>query len=138
RPLVLRGRALEDCTEAQAQELRAAGYNLVVVPGGRAAVWGVADRVGLFVLGRLSGDVPPVQSQGTSGVARPEQEAKGVGGACTAFGKPGGRPPRQLAAYPGTRGAGRPCFLPRLAPRPGRGRAARAAPGRVRRRRVGG
>ncbi len=53
--LLLRGRELADCSEEQALEFRRAGYNLVVVPVEAARAWEVADRVGLFVLGRRSG-----------------------------------------------------------------------------------
>jgi hypothetical protein len=56
KALVLRGQALSSCSEAEALELRRTGHNLVVAEPDEA-IWEVADRVGLFVLGRLTG--PP-------------------------------------------------------------------------------
>jgi hypothetical protein len=61
RPLPLRGRAVAACSEEDALELRRAGHNLLLAPvqEGAEATWEVADRVGLFVLGRLTGAATP-------------------------------------------------------------------------------
>ncbi len=57
RLLRLRGRAVESLDDEQALALRQTGFNLVVVPVREAtrSAWEVADRIGLFVLGRLAG-----------------------------------------------------------------------------------
>jgi hypothetical protein len=65
RPLSLRGRELAGCSEEQALELRRADYNLVVVPAGAGGAWEVADRVGLFVLGRPGGAEEGVPAERT-------------------------------------------------------------------------
>lgn len=49
--MALRGRRVATLDDAGALALREAGYDLVVAPGAEAAVWEVADRIGLFVLG---------------------------------------------------------------------------------------
>lgn len=54
RALSLRGRRLAACDDGEAAALRRAGYNLLVAPGD-ADLSDLADRRGLFVLGRLSG-----------------------------------------------------------------------------------
>lgn len=55
-PLVLRGRTVTECNEAQAESLRRGGVNLLLTAatGSPAALWDVADRQGFFVLGRLN------------------------------------------------------------------------------------
>jgi hypothetical protein len=61
--LRLRGRRVTALDDNAALALREAGYNLVVVPVGEVttAIWEVADRIGLFVLG-VEGEAP-VQSE---------------------------------------------------------------------------
>jgi hypothetical protein len=58
RPLSLRGRMAADCSDDQALAFHRSGYNLLVVPvrADTAAVWGRADRLGFFVLGRVRDD----------------------------------------------------------------------------------
>jgi hypothetical protein len=55
RLLRLRGRTVQTLDESSALALRQAGCNLVVVPVSDAtrSAWEIADRIGLFVLGRL-------------------------------------------------------------------------------------
>jgi hypothetical protein len=58
RLLRLRGAMVETLDEEQALTLRQAGYNFVVAPpvsDTTGGVWEVADCIGLFVLGRLTG-----------------------------------------------------------------------------------
>ena len=56
--LRLRGRRVTHLDDSSALALREAGYNLVVAPVTEElrAVWEVADRIGLFVLGRAEGE----------------------------------------------------------------------------------
>jgi hypothetical protein len=56
--LRLRGRRVTRLEEAAALALRESGYNLVVAPVTEEsrAIWEVADRIGLFVLGRAEGE----------------------------------------------------------------------------------
>jgi Glycosyl hydrolases family 2 len=58
RLLALRGRRVTGLDDTAALALRESGYNLVVVPVKEEtkAIWEVADRIGLFVLGRLEGE----------------------------------------------------------------------------------
>ena len=54
RPLYLRGRAVTGCDEAEASALRRGGGNLMLVSAEESpALWDLADRHGLFVLGRM-------------------------------------------------------------------------------------
>jgi hypothetical protein len=55
RPLTLRGREIERCTEDEAMTLRREGINFLVTPvrAGTAELWALADRLGFFVLGRI-------------------------------------------------------------------------------------
>lgn len=56
--MTLRGRRVTQLDDAAALALREAGYNLVVAPVTEEtkAIWEVADRIGLFVLGRVEGE----------------------------------------------------------------------------------
>jgi hypothetical protein len=56
RPLTLRGRAAERLTDDEALGQRRAGCNLLVAPAedATAPLWDTADRLGFFVLGRLT------------------------------------------------------------------------------------
>jgi hypothetical protein len=60
-PIQLHGREVTALDETSALALREAGYNLVVVSLNTAThlVWEMADRIGLFVLGRLAGPTAP-------------------------------------------------------------------------------
>jgi hypothetical protein len=60
RPLRLRGVEVEALDELAALALRQAGFNLVVVPMSEATLpaWEIADRIGLFILGRLREGAP--------------------------------------------------------------------------------
>jgi hypothetical protein len=53
RPLGLRGRRAASCTDPEALAWRGQGYNLLLTPVAEESrhVWGVADRMGFFVLG---------------------------------------------------------------------------------------
>jgi hypothetical protein len=55
RPLTLRGRPVETCTEEEMLALRAAGYNLLTVhvSENTAPQWERADRIGFLLLGRV-------------------------------------------------------------------------------------
>ena len=54
-PLVLRGRTVTECDEAQAESLRRGGVNLLTAAAGSPAdLWNIADHQGFFVLGRLN------------------------------------------------------------------------------------
>jgi hypothetical protein len=61
RRLRLRGRSVPALDEPSALALRQAGFNLAVVPvaDDTRSAWEVADRVGLFVLGRLAAEQAP-------------------------------------------------------------------------------
>lgn len=56
RPYQLRGKEVTTLDEGTALALRESGYNLVVTPVEEAttAIWEVADRIGFFVLGRIT------------------------------------------------------------------------------------
>jgi hypothetical protein len=55
QPFVLRGRQVEQCSEAEALAMRRAGINLWLVrlQDHTAGVWELADRLGFFVLGQV-------------------------------------------------------------------------------------
>jgi hypothetical protein len=57
RPLTLRGKELERCSEEEALAFRQAGYNLLAVPvkAETAGLWEMADRIGFLMLGRVTG-----------------------------------------------------------------------------------
>jgi hypothetical protein len=56
KPIRLRGKEVSGCTEVEALALREKGYNLLVTTVGEESrrVWEMADRMGFFVLGRVS------------------------------------------------------------------------------------
>lgn len=58
RPLTLRGRRIETCTDDEAERWRQSGYNLLIAPvtASSLAVWEQADRFGFLVLGQLGQD----------------------------------------------------------------------------------
>jgi hypothetical protein len=66
RLLRLRGRSLPTLDEPAALALRQAGCNLVVVPVAEATrrCWEIADRIGLFVLGRVEADTSLLRELG--------------------------------------------------------------------------
>jgi hypothetical protein len=55
RPLKLRGREVERCTEEETRVFRRQGVNLLVAPVRveTAGMWEIADRLGFLILGRL-------------------------------------------------------------------------------------
>jgi hypothetical protein len=58
KPLQLSGREVAMLDDESALALRESGYNLVVagVDESTKAIWEIADRIGLFVLGRIQGE----------------------------------------------------------------------------------
>ncbi len=63
-PLFIRGVAFASglatgalLNEAEVRGLRQAGYNLILAPPANADLWGLADRLGMFVLGQVKEEV---------------------------------------------------------------------------------
>jgi hypothetical protein len=56
RPLLLRGKDVESCSEEEMLALHAAGYNLLIGPirAETAPLWESADRIGFLMLGRTA------------------------------------------------------------------------------------
>jgi hypothetical protein len=58
RPLILRGRCVSECSDADALALRQSGCNLLVAPvaADTLSLWEQGDRFGFFVFGRVQDD----------------------------------------------------------------------------------
>jgi hypothetical protein len=71
RPFHLYGRTVQTCNDEQALALRLLGCNLLVAPVSDegSGVWDVADRLGFFVLGRVSTPEHAAQAQRLTGHA---------------------------------------------------------------------
>jgi hypothetical protein len=56
KPLQLRGKDVQSCTEEEMLTLRSAGYNLLIAPISIATgpLWESADRIGFLMLGRMA------------------------------------------------------------------------------------